>query len=282
MPNTLLVKRSTIPGKVPTAAQLAIAELAVNVADKRIYTKDQAEQVINLSNFVGLIGNEVIAGEKSFADKTLIKSLYCGTAPVMLNLQRTLPTAVNDWIELGNFVVSGGSHSLRVSASASGNISISKQYAFTSGGNVYPTWTEATPILTTGIWGDTDFALDVRQPTGGVFSLRLRRLSGIRTGGVDFRIEYLGRNVVTFNETVGIGSETLTLPKINTITQHVVNKTLIAPDIFSAGTYRVNALNTAPASATAPGVTGEIRYTADFIYVCIATNTWRRTPLATW
>ncbi len=39
---------------------------------------------------------------------------------------------------------------------------------------------------------------------------------------------------------------------------------------------------TAPASATAAGKVGEIRVTSTYIYVCTATNTWVRAPLATW
>lgn len=37
-----------------------------------------------------------------------------------------------------------------------------------------------------------------------------------------------------------------------------------------------------PASATATGTTGEICWDADYIYVCTATNTWKRTAIATW
>ncbi len=51
---------------------------------------------------------------------------------------------------------------------------------------------------------------------------------------------------------------------------------------LSPTSYKLAALNTAPASASAVGETGEIRYTADYIYVCIATNTWKRTALTTW
>lgn len=50
----------------------------------------------------------------------------------------------------------------------------------------------------------------------------------------------------------------------------------------NASQYNLSILNTAPASTTATGTTGEIRYTADFIYVCIATNSWVRTALTTW
>jgi hypothetical protein len=46
--------------------------------------------------------------------------------------------------------------------------------------------------------------------------------------------------------------------------------------------YKLTALNTAPASATAAGTLGDIRITAGFIYVCTATNTWVRAALATW
>ena len=37
MPNTLLVKRTTVAGRVPTTAQLAAGELAVNVTDGKLY-----------------------------------------------------------------------------------------------------------------------------------------------------------------------------------------------------------------------------------------------------
>ena len=37
-----------------------------------------------------------------------------------------------------------------------------------------------------------------------------------------------------------------------------------------------------PASATASGVIGEICWDANYIYTCIATNTWKRSPLTTW
>ena len=39
---------------------------------------------------------------------------------------------------------------------------------------------------------------------------------------------------------------------------------------------------TAPASATASGTTGSIAWDNDYVYVCVATNTWKRSPLATW
>lgn len=37
-----------------------------------------------------------------------------------------------------------------------------------------------------------------------------------------------------------------------------------------------------PASAGAAGATGDICWDASYVYVCIATNTWRRIPHASW
>jgi hypothetical protein len=37
-----------------------------------------------------------------------------------------------------------------------------------------------------------------------------------------------------------------------------------------------------PATATSTGVAGQVAYASGFLYVCVATNTWRRTALSTW
>ena len=38
----------------------------------------------------------------------------------------------------------------------------------------------------------------------------------------------------------------------------------------------------APASASDPGVAGSYAVDSDYIYVCIATDTWKRASIATW
>jgi hypothetical protein len=43
----------------------------------------------------------------------------------------------------------------------------------------------------------------------------------------------------------------------------------------------VSGMNTPPASATAAGNEGDIRWTAGHVYVCSAPNTWVRAALAT-
>lgn len=42
------------------------------------------------------------------------------------------------------------------------------------------------------------------------------------------------------------------------------------------------ALASVPASATATGTIGQISFDANYLYVCVATNTWKRVAIATW
>lgn len=37
-----------------------------------------------------------------------------------------------------------------------------------------------------------------------------------------------------------------------------------------------------PATATSTGVVGQLAYASGFLYVCVATNTWKRTTLSSW
>jgi hypothetical protein len=45
----LKLLRSTVPGRVPTAAQVAEGSLALNLADRRLYSKDHLGEVFRLA-----------------------------------------------------------------------------------------------------------------------------------------------------------------------------------------------------------------------------------------
>jgi hypothetical protein len=49
MSNTIQIKRSSTAAAVPTAGQLAVGELAINLVDKRLFTKDASDAVISLT-----------------------------------------------------------------------------------------------------------------------------------------------------------------------------------------------------------------------------------------
>ena len=48
MASTYQLKRSTVSGRAPTANQLAVGELALNLADRILYSKDAAGTVFSL------------------------------------------------------------------------------------------------------------------------------------------------------------------------------------------------------------------------------------------
>lgn len=48
----VITKKSTVPGKVPLNTDLDIGELAVNTADKKLYTKHSDGSVVSIGTFV--------------------------------------------------------------------------------------------------------------------------------------------------------------------------------------------------------------------------------------
>lgn len=46
MANAYKHKRTSVAGRVPTAAQLEVGQIAINLADKKLYTKNESNQVV--------------------------------------------------------------------------------------------------------------------------------------------------------------------------------------------------------------------------------------------
>jgi hypothetical protein len=100
--------------------------------------------------------------------------------------------------------------------------------------------------------------------------------SSIFLGSGTMPLENGGSNEVVIGDyATGSGTNTVTLGNNN------ITKTVLKGAV-SAKSYKLDALNTAPTSSTDTGNLGEIRVTADYIYVCTATNTWVRSALTTW
>ena len=101
---------------------------------------------------------------------------------------------------------------------------------------------------------------------------------------------------VTFDESTGTGLFLASANVLGIATSGVQQLTVDSVGRFLIGTssdsggallqvngdrVRVGTAKT-PASATATGTTGEICWDANYIYVCTATNTWKRAGIATW
>ena len=102
----------------------------------------------------------------------------------------------------------------------------------------------------------------------------------IRIGKQAFgAIGYLTLNVASNIESLGSYEITFpgNTPTVNQQLSNLLNGELAWTDPAS----KVN-FGTAPASATSTGAQGDVVWTADYIYVCTATNTWKRVAIATW
>lgn len=59
MPNTIILKKSSVAGKAPVAGDLQVGELAVNLTDKKLFSKDGSGTVIELGGGGGGIEGQI-------------------------------------------------------------------------------------------------------------------------------------------------------------------------------------------------------------------------------
>ena len=107
MANTIKIKRSTVPGKAPLAADLEVGELAVNTADGKLYTKHtdnsvktvggSSEAIANVkasvtSNITSIASGSEIAVSSDFTDPTAPAGKF-----VIYQLGPVTLTATDQW-----------------------------------------------------------------------------------------------------------------------------------------------------------------------------------------
>lgn len=51
MANVIKIKKSAVAGLAPTGAQLEVSEFAVNLVDRKLYTKDTSNNVFTLAAY---------------------------------------------------------------------------------------------------------------------------------------------------------------------------------------------------------------------------------------
>lgn len=87
--------------------------------------------------------------------------------------------------------------------------------------------------------------------------------------------------IKTFGTTMYVGGGT----SIGTIIQSGGGNAVIFSASNQSATFAstvIHTLSATPASATATGTVGTISWDASYIYICIATDTWKRVAIATW
>jgi hypothetical protein len=100
---TIITKNSATPGSVPSGGSLTQGELAVNVADKKLFTKDSGGTVITLSDGslslatpLTVVGNNTAGSEIRLPEDTDNGSNYVALKAadsIASNISFTLPAA---------------------------------------------------------------------------------------------------------------------------------------------------------------------------------------------
>ena len=126
-------------------------------------------------------------------DMTLSTGYYYGgkSSPANVEISRSLATAVNSTVEIGNFTNTTGAHSFRLTATAN-NFSVTKSYIVSCKLNqTAGVWQLLQPTTTTGATATDDFEVDINV-NASVATLRLRKSLGVVGGIVSFRVENTG------------------------------------------------------------------------------------------
>jgi len=70
--------------------------------------------------------------------------------------------------------------------------------------------------------------------------------------------------------------------KSPTATLDVNGNANIRGNLTLTGTYLTISTSQTPSSSSAVGLPGQIAWDSGYVYVCVATNTWKRSALTTW
>jgi len=127
------------------------------------------------------------------------------------------------------------------------------------GDRVYANGLAGTVAVVTSVDSDTQITVNTAIGDGTGRTLRIKKaLLGLRKADTNLAM------IVTDTGNVGIGTD---------IPTAVLD--------INSDKFRLRTAKT-PATAGAAGTTGDICWDSDYIYVCVATNTWKRTAISTW
>lgn len=175
--NPIQFKRSHVTGKVPQSADLLVGELAVNLIDRKIYSKNSSGTVVELAAF-----NLDTSGAVNKSGDTITGMLHLqGGLSVQNNVTFTDHVGagsltVNGWTTLGNVNLTGSNE-------VTGALNVSSVATFT-GSAIVPTPVDDNHAATKKYVDDMTGSLLPR--TGGTLSghLQLTSTHGIQWGSV--------------------------------------------------------------------------------------------------
>lgn len=125
MANTLLVKRTTVAGRVPTTAQLAAGELAVNVTDGKLYLKQEGTnpsvlEVGPVRSVAGRTGNVALDVGDIAGAAALASPAFTGTptAPTPATADSSTRLATTEFVKAQGYITTATAGVTAVSGTA--------------------------------------------------------------------------------------------------------------------------------------------------------------------
>jgi hypothetical protein len=149
--------------------------------------------------------------------------------------------------------------------------------------------------LTSGAVGNIN-NMNIGATTRGTGAFTTLNANGNTTLGTNTSNTLTVNSTTTINAPVtftGVNSHVTLTGQLRGPATFIIDPAVVGDDTGTVeikGSLQVNGANTAdrlkntaaPATATDTGTAGEIRYDADYIYICTATDTWKRVAIATW
>ncbi|SEE02114.1 hypothetical protein SAMN04487765_1129 [Tenacibaculum sp. MAR_2010_89] len=150
-----------------------------------------------------------------------------------------------------------------------------------------------TPSIKTvlGSWSKGELA-NAKATIKDVFASYsdINLIGGTVTGDIalnylDLKYDSTNQSDVSVNNLYYIKANNDTLPNVSGEAYFIKSDVELPSKLsgeLEVTSYKVSALNIAPTSPSDSGNLGDIRYTSDYIYVCVANNSWKRTTLNEW
>ena len=79
MANTIRIKRSSVPGKVPSVSDLSGGELAVNIADGKLFTRKESGGVASIVEIGSAGGASSASGPILLSQQTIAETFTACT-----------------------------------------------------------------------------------------------------------------------------------------------------------------------------------------------------------
>lgn len=116
MANRLILKRSSVAGKIPLATDLSVGEIAVNLADQKLYSKNASGTVILVGSSAGTVEYAQAYNSASVSGATTATSITFG----------------GESFDSGTMWVVGSPTRITVPTATVYNVKFSAQVSFTS------------------------------------------------------------------------------------------------------------------------------------------------------